>query len=984
MAQPPSAGLYRGVFTARNLFGSSQEFVLTVAVEYVPSDPNPGFNTGAGPDRTVYALASDAAGRIYIGGEFTSYNGAAAPALARLQPNGALDAGFAASGRPSGTVRALALQADGNILVGGDFTGVGSAAAGRLARLLPTGALDPAFNVGSGANAPVRAVLVQADGRIVVAGDFTSFNGQPANYLVRLNANGSIDGTFRTGPAPSGPNSQVYALAAAGDGKIYIGGWFGAVDGQPASRIARLLANGHLDPSFSSQGGVGQGTEASNQDPYRPGTITSGSVNALLVTAGGRLIVGGDFNTAAGRPAYRLAAFEPNGSVIRDFGNLLPANGAVTALLAQSADQIVVAGTFSLLGGEIRAGLARINANGVIDPSFVAPVLEGQATLNLQALAGQSDGSLLIAGNFPGLSGATQVRVGKLYGTPGLEPFVTSPSLLGAVLGADFDQLVTVAGAPDAVPATFRLTAGALPAGLSLNSSTGRITGRPSVAGTYNFTVTATRGTLSQSSPLTLVVSASSGVTQPEPPLPPVAALLPDFTGDGKSDILWRHGVDGRVHVWEMSGTTRVRGVDLPAVADLAWRVVGAGDFSGDGKVDILWRHGVDGRVVLWAMNGAAVSGVVNLPSVVDWQWQIGAVGDMTGDGKVDIVWQHRGDGRVHVWEMNGVTPVRGVDLPAVGDLGWKIGMVAEMTGDGRNDLVWRHEGDGRVVVWEMNGTVLVRSVNLPGVTDTGWEIGGTSADRYEVKGDLSGDRWADVLWQYRGNGQVHVWEMNAATPVRGINLPVVGDLNWRIGGMGDFSGDGWSDILWRHGADGRVLVWTMRGTTPTGAVALTTVTDLNWQVVGTGDFTGDGKVDILWRHGGNGQVLVWTMNGTTMTGMVALPTVGDLNWQVGAVGDLTGDGKVDVLWRHGGNGAVHVWEMNGTVPVRGVDLPRVNDLGWQIVALGDGNGDGWLDIGWRNSTTGAVVGWSMLGTTPTGVTDLPTVPNANWQIFNK
>jgi hypothetical protein len=196
---------------------------------------------------------------------------------------------------------------------------------------------------------------------------------------------------------------------------------------------------------------------------------------------------------------------------------------------------------------------------------------------------------------------------------------------------------------------------------------------------------------------------------------------------------------------------------------------------------------------------------------------------------------------------------------------------------------------------------------------------------------DYTGDGKADILWRHNGNGAVHVWEMNGTSPVRGINLPAVGDLGWQIGGVGDLTGDGKPDILWRHNGNGAVHVWEMNGTSPVRGINLPTVGDLGWQIGGVGDLTGDGKADILWRHGGNGAVHVWEMNGTTAVRGIDLPAVGDLGWHIGGVGDLTGDGKADVLWRHGGNGAVHVWEMNGTSPVRGINLPAVGDLGWQI-----------------------------------------------------
>src|SRR5262249_54253067 len=121
---------------------------------------------------------------------------------------------------------------------------VTGAIAGRVARLNPDGTYDSSFLTGTGANGVVFGVAVQADGRIGVGGDFTSFNGRPLNRIARLNSDGSLDNGFNPG---TGANDTVFALRIQPDSALVIGGTFTAVDDLSRSHIARV----HGDEKFS-------------------------------------------------------------------------------------------------------------------------------------------------------------------------------------------------------------------------------------------------------------------------------------------------------------------------------------------------------------------------------------------------------------------------------------------------------------------------------------------------------------------------------------------------------------------------------------------------------------------------------------------------------------------------------------------------------------------------------------------------------------
>src|SRR5207253_3029610 len=139
------------------------------------------------------------------------------------------------------TVRVVVVQPDGKILIGGDFTALspnGGAAVTRhhIARLNPDGTLDAAFV--PNANGSVLSISVQADGKILAGGTFTSIGGQPRNYIARLDATTGLADSFN--PNANGVNSYITSIAVQPNGKILAGGNFNIIGGQPRNYIARL------------------------------------------------------------------------------------------------------------------------------------------------------------------------------------------------------------------------------------------------------------------------------------------------------------------------------------------------------------------------------------------------------------------------------------------------------------------------------------------------------------------------------------------------------------------------------------------------------------------------------------------------------------------------------------------------------------------------------------------------------------------------
>ncbi len=191
---------------------------------------NPTFSGGG-----VYKIRLQPDGKILIVGSFTSVNGVNRGRVARLNSDGTLDTSFNPPGGANANVNDIELQADGKILIGGDFTGVNFTDRFYIARLNSDGTLDNSFNAST--NSPLLTVKAQSDGKILIGGSFNVVNGQIRRGYARLNSDGVIDLSFNQG---YGANSAVRDITLQQDGKIILGGDFFYVNGFGVIGVARL------------------------------------------------------------------------------------------------------------------------------------------------------------------------------------------------------------------------------------------------------------------------------------------------------------------------------------------------------------------------------------------------------------------------------------------------------------------------------------------------------------------------------------------------------------------------------------------------------------------------------------------------------------------------------------------------------------------------------------------------------------------------
>jgi uncharacterized delta-60 repeat protein len=359
---------------------------------------NPAFDhtNAAALVGSVSAIARQSDGKIIVGGLFSAPSGVGAN-LVRFNADGSFDTTFAPN--PDARVTAIGVQSDGKIVIGGDFTKVGSVTRNRLARINTDGTLDTGFD--PNANAAVSRIHVLSDDKILVAGTFTGFTPSGATtsitrtYVARLNTAGTVDTDFT-----ASPNGAVSAIAVQSDGKVLIGGSFTSVGDASRPYMARLNANGTLDTTFTGR--------------------ANNVVYAIKILTDGKFLVGGAFTTiqnnadATAVARTYLARLNTDGTLDTAFNSGI--GGLVTAVELQSDGRILVGGTFTFLLPDpnadpiFRSYLARLNADGTIDPSF-NPIPDG----TIAAISVFPDGTFGVGGGHKVLFPEALVYVGGAF-----------------------------------------------------------------------------------------------------------------------------------------------------------------------------------------------------------------------------------------------------------------------------------------------------------------------------------------------------------------------------------------------------------------------------------------------------------------------------------------------------------------------------------------------------------------------------------------
>jgi PKD repeat protein len=624
--------------------------------------------------------------------------------------------------------------------------------------------------------------------------------------------------------------------------------------------------------------------------------------------------------------------------------------------------------------------------------------------LSINTTTGAISGTPTVSGTFgitiaAANTGGRDSRTLTLTVAPPLPPVITSAASANAHLRFPFSYTITATNGPTSYNAI------GLPSGLTIDTTTGVISGAPTAVGTFSIQLRAanTVGTA--------VVDATLVIRR---------APQDSFLSGNQTDLLLENTITGDRVIWRMAGTSIVSSANLPTFTS-GWHFAGSGDFDGDGRADIVLQNTMSGERVIWLMDGATILSSVALPTL-PLSWQIACVADADADDNPDVFLQNTTTGERVIWKMAGTTIQTSLALPTL-PTSWLICGATDFSGDGRADIVLQNTESGERVIWIMNASMgIAQSANLPGSSYDGLRIAGVgrltvdSRPNIILQNTITGER---LLWSIAANYTVAQtyplpllpvdWSFggpatNAAKSPAGRDFDRDGTpdilfstershwgamllrdgrvraefplseitADWRVAPGADFNGDGFNDLLLQNTTTGTRAIWLMRGHSLGYPTNLPTL-PLAWQFECVTDLNRDGRGDIVLRNMDNGQQVVWIMDGRRIHSSVALPTL-PVAWRIVASGTFAADGRVHLVLENSATGEHVIWivESDGAV-IRSIGLPTLA-FGWRIAAAADYDQDGNTDLLVHHPETGLLIIWIMDGATIKHSIQLPSV----------
>ncbi|HVK46820.1 MAG TPA: hypothetical protein VM488_03235 [Pseudobacter sp.] len=350
-------------------------------------------------------------------------------------------------------VRCIAVQADQKVVFFGNFSFYDGMWKPYGTRVLKTGEIDPGFQV---LNMDGRAdvVVVQPwDQKILIGGGFTTINGISRKGVARLHTDGSLDLSFNPGTGIDGAHGgdlRVWDLVVKdatnpADRRIIIGGQFETYNGVPIGEkggVVQLFENGSRDASYNPR-------------------VEDGGVYALCLDSTNKLLVGGEFWKVGGSFKLRIARLNENGTLDNTFSSGTGFAGpfaSVTSIGLMPDNRIVIGGYFQQFNSITRRGLARLNTDGSLDPSFNAgdgfqngTSVHDFAT-EVRTVLPMADGSVIVGGNFTSYNGTPCGNIIRLKPDGSLD---TGPSF-----GVGFNEWVMDLKLQAYLPGEARILAG--------------------------------------------------------------------------------------------------------------------------------------------------------------------------------------------------------------------------------------------------------------------------------------------------------------------------------------------------------------------------------------------------------------------------------------------------------------------------------------------------------------------------------------------
>jgi uncharacterized delta-60 repeat protein len=860
------------------------------------------FNVGSGPNDSVKKIFLQTDGKILVSGNFTQFNGATRNRIVRLNADGSIDTTFSPNFGTS-FVQISAVQSDGKIFVNGNFTSFGGFTRNGLVRLNADATIDQSFDPGVGLTngAQVQIMAVQPDGKILVGGGFRTFNGGAVSGLLRLNSDGTVDLSYNFDD-PGITYGELFDIALTADGKIYLVGVFFS----NSAKLVRLTPDGNLDSGFSSD----------NEG--------NGRIFSLAVMPDGKVLVGGSFDSIRVNGTsylhYGLFRFNANGSPDTSFPAQLPdwsGTSGVYHLSLQNNNQILIGGEYAQISGVQRGGLALTDLNGAVDTSFTGVIGTKAQIYNFEKLP---DGKILVAGNFNTVANSLSKYVARLNADGTADnTFLLAPQITNQInaIAVQPDGKIILGG----YQGIWRVNAnGSLDSGFSaqipqyegIGSIAIQADGKILIAGGFSAVNGVNRrflarlnsdGTLDNSLNVTFgapLLSVSRVVLQPDGKI----LIGGDFSSVNGAPVanFARLNSDGTVDSSFQIGNGANRPVSSILLNDDGTIFVG-GNFSifnGQSKTSLVkldssgsFSDKFEARFLT-----SNVSSIVNLPSgKILISGTVSSFGTnaqprsyvlrLLRNGSIDFSFNLgqvvSGATTATIYKIGAVSENQILAIGFFDSIGGVMrGGVARLNinsriprpkfdfdGDGKTDISLFRPSNG---VWYLANSFN----NFSTAVSFGF-----STDKM-VAEDFDGDFRTDVAVFRPSNGVWYVFEsgQNRATSFQF-------GLSEDIPAAGDFDGDGRADYAVFRPSTGVWYLWQSEAGFSSFQFGL------SGDVPVVGDYDGDGKADAGIYRPSNGQ---WWINRSTL-GVWA--TEFGVSTDKPVVGDYTGDGKADVaFWR--------------------------------------------------------------------------------------
>lgn len=322
------------------------------------------FGTAVGPtgsNVTGLHLRSD--GKIIVNGDFTEYNSNPRTYLVRINSDGSFDNTLSdIAFNLGGYIRDILILPNNSMILVGDFITVGGQSFNRILKINDSGTIDISFSTGTGFNNGVKTIVLSADGKYLVAGSFTGYNGDTSKIsITKLNTDGTPDIAFDAGIGITGNSSYIKNIVEQSDGKLVCTGDFDVFAGQNNFNIVRLNSNGSLDNTFNSGSGF---------DSF---------VSDMVQQPDGKLIIAGAFQNYNGVGANYIIRLNQDGTLDNTFTPPVGINSFITAIALQEDGKVVCVGNFTIPNEKV----LRLKSDGSFDECGDIGIFNGMFELEI-------------------------------------------------------------------------------------------------------------------------------------------------------------------------------------------------------------------------------------------------------------------------------------------------------------------------------------------------------------------------------------------------------------------------------------------------------------------------------------------------------------------------------------------------------------------------------------------------------------------------